>query len=131
METQRAGLLGQGPFAVIGDMVPLPKRIELAAVEVVVVEERGLGFLHMARVGLDPGIGRFAEIARQADEREAVVPSDGNQRNHAASAAMIRHDNAPPFTRRRVNNAALMQSQASVIGLGAKGAAVVTPSDSP
>ena len=49
MKTKHAGLLGEGPLGVIGDVVPLPVRIELAAVEVVVVDERRLGILRDSR----------------------------------------------------------------------------------
>ena len=120
MEAKHTMLLDEGPFGVIGDMVPLPKRIELAAVEVVVVDERRLGFLGVTGIGFEPCIGRFTQIARQADERKVVVPGDGNQGNHAAGAAMIGHDDAPPFARGRIAHAALVQPHAAVVGVGAR-----------
>ena len=121
VETQPARLFRQGPFRVIRNMIPLPKRIELAGVEVVIVYECRFGFLGISGVGLDPCIGRFTQIARQADQRKTVVPSDRDQRNHATGADMVRHDDAPPLARGGIAHAALVKSQSAVIGLGAKG----------
>ncbi len=121
MEPQHAGLLRERPLGVVGHVVPLPERIELATVEVVVVDERRLGLLNMAGVGLEPGIGRLAQIAGQADEREVIVPGDRHQGNHAAGAAVVRHDDAPPLARGRVAHAALVQPQAAVAGGGTRG----------
>ena len=89
--------------------------------EVVVVDERRLRLLREAGVGLDPGVGRFAKIARQADEREAVVPSDGHQGDHAAGAAVVGHDDAPPLARGRIDDAALMKPESAVVRAGARG----------
>src|ERR1035438_1817873 len=108
MQAKHTKLLGERPFAVIGNVIPLPAGIQLAAVEVIVWNIGRLGFLSVTGVGLDPSIGCLAQIAWQTDERKTIVPSDRNQRNHATGAAVIRHDNAPPFTRRRVAHAALM-----------------------
>ncbi len=121
METKHAGLFGEGPLGVIGDVVPLPVRIELAAVEVVVMDERRLGILGDAGVGLDPGVGGLAQIARQADEREAVVPGDGNQGDHSPRAAVVGHDDAPPLAGGGIDHAALVEGQAAVAGGGASG----------
>src|SRR5450759_1327558 len=120
MQAEHTGFLSDRPLGVIGYVIPLPKWIQLAAVEVVVVDERRLGFLGIASIGLDPGIGRLAEISRQTDEWEAVIPSDGNQRNHAACTAMVGHDDAPPFARRGVHNASLMDPKSAITGLGAR-----------
>ena len=132
MQAQHAGLLGERPLGVIGHVIPLPVRIELAAVEVVVVDERRLGILRDAGVGLDPGVGRLAQIARQADEREAVVPGDGDQGDHAAGAAVVRHDDAPPLARGCIDtcrpDGASGRGRRSVTRAGAT---VGTPSDSP
>ena len=102
-------------------MIPLRVRIQLGAIEVVVVDECRLGLLPVAAVRLDPGVGSFAEVARQADEREAVVPRDGDQGDHAPRAAVVGHDDAPPFAGGSVHNAALMQPEPAVVGLGAQG----------
>ena len=51
----------------------------LAAVEVVVMDKRRLGILSESGVGFDPGIRRFAEVARESDQREVVVPSNWDQ----------------------------------------------------
>ena len=101
-------------------MVPLPLRIQ-RAVEVVVVDERGLRGLRDTRAGLDPGIRRFAKIARQADEREVVIPRDGDQRDHAACAAVVGHDDAPPLARRGIDHAALMKRESAVVRADARG----------
>ena len=121
MQTQHAGLFGERPLGIIRNVIPLPVRIQFAAVKVVVPDISWLGRLRESGVRLDPGVGGLAQIARQSDERKAVVPSDGNQRNHAAGAAVVGHDDAPPFARRRLAHAALMQPQAAVIGPGASG----------
>ena len=97
MQAKHAGLFGKGPLRVVGNVVPLPKRIQFADVEVVVVDKRRLRILSVAYVWFDPSIGRLAKISRKSDERETVVPSYRHQGNHAARAAVVRHDDAPPF----------------------------------
>ena len=56
----------------------------------------------------------------------------GTKRNHAAGAAVVRHDDAPPFARGVSHNAALMEPESAIVGVGrGAGAAAVTPMDSP
>ena len=114
MKAKHAGLLREGPLGVVGDMVPLPFGIELAAVEVIVMCERRLGGLGDTGIRFDPGVGGLAEIARQADDREIVVPGDRDQGDHAAGTAVVRHDDAPPFAGGGIAHATLVQGQAAV-----------------
>src|SRR6478672_7819465 len=121
MQTQHARLFRQGPLSVFGDVIPLPKWIELVAIEVVVMDKCRLRFLVYAGVWFDPGIGRFAKIAWQADEGEFVVPSDRHQSNHSSGAAVVGHDDTPPLAGGRIAHTALMEPQAAVVGLRARG----------
>ena len=97
MESQHAAFFGKRPLGIVGNMVPLPERIHLAAVKIVVVDKRRLRFLHVTGVGFEPGVGRLAQISRQSDERKIVVPRDRDERGHAAGAAVVRHEDAPPL----------------------------------
>ena len=113
MQSEHAGLVAQRPACVVGNVIPLPDRVELRSVEVVAADKGRLGLLQVPRVRLDPGIGRFAEIAWQADERELVVPGDRDQGDQAADAAVVLHDDAPPLAGGRVDDAALMQRESA------------------
>ena len=70
-------------------MIPLPKRIQLAVVEIVVVNKRRFRLLRVTRIRLDPGVGRLPQISRQADQRKATIPRDRDQGDHTTGAAVI------------------------------------------
>ena len=71
----------------------------------------------MARVRFDPGVRRLTEVAWQTDKRESGFPRDWDQRNHAADAAVVLHDDAPPLARKRIDDAALVKRQTTA-GIG-------------
>ena len=79
VQAQHAGLFRHGPFGSIRNMIPLPVRIQFAAVEVVVPNISGLGVLSESSVRLDPRVGRFAQVSRQTNQREPLGPGDRRQ----------------------------------------------------
>ena len=79
-------------------MVPLPVRVELAALEVVVRNIRWLGLMIETGVGLDPGIGGLAQVPWQTNERKIIVPSDWNQETMRPAlpwSDMMMHHHSP------------------------------------
>src|SRR5262249_16032140 len=90
---------------------------QFGRIEIVTTNEQRLRILRVAGVGFEPGVRRFAEIARKTDDGKIVIPVDRDERNHAADAAVILHDDTPPFTAASADDAGLMQRQAAA-GIG-------------
>src|SRR5690242_8920027 len=94
-------------------MIPLPDWIQFRRIKIIAVDEEWLGVLRVASVRLNPGIRGFADITRQTDNREILVPGNRDERHHPADAAVVLHDDAPPFTGRCIDDSALMKCQAA------------------
>src|ERR1017187_2053850 len=115
MQAKIARTFRKRPLGIVRKVIPLPDGLQFRFGEIVAaVVGRGHG-LDVPGLGLNPCLRCAGEVARQAEIGPAVHPRHWRKRSEAAGTVVVLHGEAPPFALYGVDDASLVQGQASVL----------------
>src|ERR1035438_4457709 len=109
MQTEIPRPLRKRPLRVVGHVIPLPDYLKLRPREIVGALVRRRNRDGVSRVRLHPDGRRPPQVARHAEVRPSILPSDRRERSEPADGVVILHRETPPLARLRRNDAALVQ----------------------